>query len=143
MKNLFKEAHKMAKEIKNQYPEVDYKFQFSLCLKHLQTVKEESKMAELQGSEKQIEWATSIRETVTSWMNKGIEKAMPTFSESNLKRLEIIKSDMNNNQASFWIENFKGIKDDNLRPLFDYLNGEKAMICGRKIGKAINEIRGF
>ncbi|MFT8349241.1 hypothetical protein [Clostridium saccharoperbutylacetonicum] len=31
-KELFKEAHKMAKEIKKEYPNVDYMFQFSLCL---------------------------------------------------------------------------------------------------------------
>jgi hypothetical protein len=40
MKNLFKQAHKMAKEIKTQYPDVSYSFQFSLCLKHIQTIKE-------------------------------------------------------------------------------------------------------
>lgn len=41
-KELFKEAHKMAKEIKREYPEVDYMFQFSLCLSYLKEgVKEE------------------------------------------------------------------------------------------------------
>lgn len=29
-------AHKMTKEIKNEYPEVDYKFQLGLCLAYLQ-----------------------------------------------------------------------------------------------------------
>jgi len=38
-RNLFKEAHKLAKEIKNEYPEVDYKFQFSLCLAYLREEK--------------------------------------------------------------------------------------------------------
>lgn len=42
-KELFKQAHKMAKEIKTEYPEVNYKFQFSLCLTYLreEEVKEE------------------------------------------------------------------------------------------------------
>lgn len=35
MKNLLKEAHKMTKEIKREYPEVDYKFQLGLCLSFL------------------------------------------------------------------------------------------------------------
>ena len=34
-KNLMKKAHEMTKEIKEQYPEVDYKFQLSLCLSFL------------------------------------------------------------------------------------------------------------
>jgi hypothetical protein len=96
-------------------------------------------MKNLLGTEKQIAWATEIRETTTAWINKGIEKATPNFTESNLITLETIKADMNNNSASYWIENFKGIKEDNLKPLFTYLNNAK--VCGRKIGMAINEIR--
>ncbi|MDU7085932.1 MAG: hypothetical protein E6344_19785 [Clostridium sp.] len=34
-KELFVKAHKMAKEIKKEYPEVDYMLQFSLCLTYL------------------------------------------------------------------------------------------------------------
>ena len=34
-KELMIKAHKMAKEIKNEYPEVDYKFQLGLCLAYL------------------------------------------------------------------------------------------------------------
>lgn len=35
MKNIMKQAHKMTKDIKKEYPEVDYKFQLGLCLSHL------------------------------------------------------------------------------------------------------------
>lgn len=35
MKTLFKEAHKIAREIKEKYNDVDYKVQFSLCLSFL------------------------------------------------------------------------------------------------------------
>ena len=35
-KELMIKAHKMTKEIKNEYPEVDYKFQLGLCLAYLQ-----------------------------------------------------------------------------------------------------------
>ena len=44
MKNLFKEAHKLTKEIKEQYPEVDYKAQFGICLSYLRSNKEEGNM---------------------------------------------------------------------------------------------------
>ena len=44
MKNKFRKAHEMAKEIKREYPEVDYKTQFGLCLSYLLNNKEESKM---------------------------------------------------------------------------------------------------
>lgn len=44
MKNLFAKAHKMTREVKKTYPEVDYKFQFGLCLSFLYQNKEEEKM---------------------------------------------------------------------------------------------------
>jgi len=47
MKNQFKAAHEMAREIKAQYTDVNYSFQFSLCLKYLTSKKEEIKMVEL------------------------------------------------------------------------------------------------
>lgn len=40
-KNLMKEAHKMTREIKAQYPEVDYKTQLGLCLSYLSSKEEE------------------------------------------------------------------------------------------------------
>ena len=59
--NLFKAAHKMAKDIKSEYAEVNYKFQFGLCLSYLSKIEGEIKMVELKGSEKQIKWAEEIR----------------------------------------------------------------------------------
>ena len=35
MKNIMKEAHKLTKEIKAEYPNVDYKFQLGLCISYL------------------------------------------------------------------------------------------------------------
>ena len=35
MKNIMKEAHKLTKEIKKEFPEVDYKFQLGLCISYL------------------------------------------------------------------------------------------------------------
>ena len=42
--NLFKAAHKMAKDIKAEYSEVNYKFQFGLCLSYLSKIEGEIKM---------------------------------------------------------------------------------------------------
>lgn len=44
MKNLFKEAHKMTREIKKEFNEVDYKAQFAICLSYLHNNKEEKNM---------------------------------------------------------------------------------------------------
>lgn len=41
MKNLFKEAHKLTKEIVKKYGDVDYKAQFAVCLSYLAKNKEE------------------------------------------------------------------------------------------------------
>lgn len=58
MKNIMKKAHKMTKEIKEQYPEVDYQAQLGLCLSFLAQEGEEK----MEGTEKQIAYATSLRE---------------------------------------------------------------------------------
>ena len=39
-KDLMVKAHKMTKEIKNEYPGVDYKFQLGLCLAYLHVRRE-------------------------------------------------------------------------------------------------------
>lgn len=41
---LLRKAHKMTKEIKEQYPEVNYKFQYGLCLSYLLKIGEEAKV---------------------------------------------------------------------------------------------------
>lgn len=71
-KELFKAAHKMAKEIKAQYPEVDYKFQFSLCLAFIKEKGEKEEMSELQGSPKQIKWANDIRAKQLAELDKMV-----------------------------------------------------------------------
>ena len=60
-RNIMREAHKMTKEIKEQYPEVDYKAQLGLCLSFLSQEKGEKKMVELKGTAKQIKWAEDLR----------------------------------------------------------------------------------
>ncbi|ABG87889.1 hypothetical protein [Clostridium perfringens] len=72
MSLVMKEAHKMTKEIKKEFPEVDYKFQLGICMSYLLNRKGENEMVELQGSEKQVKWALSIREKTISTINEAI-----------------------------------------------------------------------
>lgn len=44
MKKIFKAAHKMTREIKAEYQDVDYQAQFSICLSYLLNNEEEEEM---------------------------------------------------------------------------------------------------
>ena len=72
MSSLMKEAHILTKEIKKEFPNVDYKFQLGICMSYLLNGKGENEMVELQGSEKQVKWALSIREKTISTINEAI-----------------------------------------------------------------------
>lgn len=64
---IIKKAHQMAKEIKREFTNVDYRVQFGLCLSYLiSNEKEDKKMKlpALEDSEKQIKWAEDIRKKV-------------------------------------------------------------------------------
>lgn len=76
--NIMKEAHKLTREIKKEFPNIDYKFQLGLCISYLYKNKEAVKMVELKGTEKQVKWGNSIRENllnkcdneeIKSWLN--------------------------------------------------------------------------
>jgi len=68
---LIREAHRLTKEIKREYPEVTYSFQFGLTMKYLLSdIKGVEKiMVELKGSEKQIKWAKDIRKDFSNWVD--------------------------------------------------------------------------
>lgn len=72
MSLVMKEAHRLTKEIKKEFPEVDYKFQLGICMSYLLNGEGENEMVELQGSEKQVKWALSIREKTISTINEAI-----------------------------------------------------------------------
>lgn len=75
MKNMslvMKKAHKMTRDIKNEFPNVDYKFQLGICMSYLLNGEGENEMVELQGSEKQVKWALSIREKTILTINEAI-----------------------------------------------------------------------
>lgn len=62
MKELMKEAHKMTKEIKKEFPEVDYKAQLGICMSYLLNKEEK-------GMEEKITW-----EDVKKQMDKAVEE---------------------------------------------------------------------
>ncbi|HBF4158644.1 TPA: hypothetical protein KOG59_003704 [Clostridioides difficile] len=124
MKILFKEAHKMAREIKRKYSNVDYKVQFSLCLSFLNK-KGDIKLKELKGSEKQIIWANDIRTDILNLTNE-LEKSkieriknedykikdmsIEEMTERCKRKFERIREAISNiENAKFFIDNFRNV----------------------------------
>ena len=120
-RNLMKEAHKLTKEIKKQYPEVDYKTQLGLCLSFLS--QEGGKvMVELKGTEKQVKWAEDIRNRIIK-VNEIFEKAIEgvdmdkmaksTWLDDNMYVIAQIslRNILAQEEAKFFIENFRDLKD--------------------------------
>lgn len=73
-KELMVKAHQLTKEIKAEYPEVDYKFQLGLCLAYLHAEGENKEMVELKGTEKQVKWAEDIRKEMLNDIESKKEK---------------------------------------------------------------------
>ncbi|MGX8128470.1 hypothetical protein ACWTV9_19580 [Clostridioides difficile] len=128
MKNLFKEAHKMTGEIKRKYNDVDYKAQFSLCLSFLNK-KEDTKMKELNGSEKQIAWANDIRKDILILVDelekckikrinigeyKVKDMGVEEMTDRCKRKFERIREEIRNiESAKFFIDNFRYILEYN------------------------------
>lgn len=71
MKNTFKRAHEIAREIKAEYPEVDYRTQFGICLSYLLNNKEEAEMTEEQAIKNLKEKLEEEYETSEESRRKG------------------------------------------------------------------------
>lgn len=115
MKNIFKEAHKMTREMVKKY-NVDYQTQFGLCVSYLLENKEEKEM--LKGSEKQVKWAEEIKRDMVECLENKIKATDSKFgkmemddkSRSNLnvglnffkEKLEEIKEE---DKATWFIDN--------------------------------------
>lgn len=113
MKKIFKEAHKMTREMVKEYG-VDYQAQFGLCLSYLLN-REEEEMRKLKGTERQVKWAEDILaifDEVVADVEKGIERDSKTEEkkEKQLKKLDEIKSRLNEmDNAGEIINNYKNI----------------------------------
>ena len=123
MKELMKKAHQMTREIKNEFPEVDYKFQLGLCISYLSKneMKEDVEMVELKGTEKQVKWAEDIRKEVVEKLQnvkneyekmileaeeKG--KRFPKRYTKNVTALEKLLNEVKENEsAKAFIEEYR------------------------------------
>ncbi|MCB2308880.1 hypothetical protein LGL08_20655 [Clostridium estertheticum] len=131
-KEMMIKAHKMTKEIKTEYAEVNYSFQLGLCMSYLAKEGEKKEMVELQGSEKQVAWAENIRATTIEKFETGV-KNVEGWKENHLEKIEKIRMELNNNTSSIWfIDNFKTEK-----MFFNFFNDQG--IYGRKLLKGLNK----
>jgi len=133
MKNLFKEAHKLTKEIKAEYPNVDYKAQFAICLSYLLsngegdykvetiTIKEIKEMVKEASKTKSIDevnyWERGSvkRLYFNRYTGSGVRVSIGTIiiEEDGKMKVDLIKSYTNDVKEIFnQIENkiFKGEK---------------------------------
>ena len=103
-----KEAHKLAKGIKAEFPEVDYKFQLGLCITYLAN-EGANTMVALKGSEKQVKWAEQIKAEMLQGF-KIIEAIKTVWAESMnepvliaiLEDAENAKTKVENEDRSEW-----------------------------------------
>ncbi len=115
MKNLFKKAHEMTREMKERYPEVDYQTQFGLCLSYLfEEGKEEEEVKELKGTPKQIAWAEKIREeqmeAVYRFQERWIAKLEKENNQEEIDKINDIVIKLENlDEASKWIDINQGM----------------------------------
>ncbi len=80
MKNLFKKAHKMTREMVKEYG-ADYQAQFGLCLSYL--LEERGiEMVELKGTEKQVKWAEDIRSNMMEGLNEETKELLQQITDS-------------------------------------------------------------
>ncbi|EGT0692715.1 TPA: hypothetical protein K8M96_002798 [Clostridium perfringens] len=132
MSLVMKEAHRLTKEIKKEFPNVDYKFQLGICMSYLLNGEGENEMVELQGSEKQIKWATDIRENTIKSIDRALEKLEEIQSErvskgrkrvrtfdKRINKLKVLLEEVKNESSSkIFIEEYRSKKVD------DFLNIE-------------------
>ena len=122
MKNIMKKAHEMTKEIKKEFPNVDYKFQLGLCLSflyHNEGVEEE--MVELKGSAKQVAWAEDIRNKFITDLNEIIKGWKERYEETRKKSANyayenavVFKEIISNNDSASWFINNRYFNIENI-----------------------------
>lgn len=79
MDDVYKEAHKMARKIYNEYEDVDYKFQFQLCLSYLSDKKTNARIQEILDEVNVTEHEARLLENVEYYYKKTFD------SQENLK----------------------------------------------------------
>ena len=112
--NILKKAHQLTKEIKREYPEVDYKAQLGICLTFLYDNKEVKGMVELEGTEKQVRWAEEIRKEMLD--TKNIEMALDKFGSHKSEKVQTVlnllknfKERVNTETSAKWFIKNRGL----------------------------------
>lgn len=108
MKKIFKEAHRMTREMVEKYG-VDYQAQFGLCLSYLLENKEGEEVKELKGTEKQVKWAEDIRmrqmKEYNSFKERWIEKRKAEGNQEELDYIEELTQKIESiDSAAKWID---------------------------------------
>lgn len=126
---MFKKAHQMTREVKAQFPKVNYRVQFGLSLAYLHNVEEEAKMVELKGTVKQVKWAEKIRERFVAESKKRFEMKMNLYKKMNKPELiekhtniyNFMMEKVNNENRSVWFIEIIGNSDRDYNYIFDNL----------------------
>ena len=118
MINLMKEAHKLTREIKAEYKDVDYKAQLGICISYLSKKEEVKEMVELEGTEKQVKWAEEIRKNLENALEgaKGFEDVEiwdEDCKEKIINKLNEIKAGVSNEKDSKWFINSRHFIEKN------------------------------
>ena len=79
--NILKEAHKLTKKIKKEFPEVDYKAQLSICISYLSQERRESEMTAVEKIENEVKtiadergYRDDFKVSVKTWETKDKSK---------------------------------------------------------------------
>lgn len=133
--NLMKEAHKMTREIKKEFPEVDYKAQLGICISFL--CKENKKgndkmeMAKLEGSEKQIKWAESLRDEFIKACDE-MKEHLETGKVSYKRRAMTMSSATKKVEKFVEIANGRELNKDNFIEVLQNIDAYKEKILANE-----------
>ncbi|MDK0695878.1 hypothetical protein P5E93_14840 [Clostridium perfringens] len=132
MKNVFKKAHEITKNIIRKGDSYRETFRLALIFVYSQIKKGENKMVELKGTEKQVKWANDIRKELLSIVeetrNHQVERvskkedkvkkdgtvltAQDRVNKMNARFNNIVEVIESNNESVWFIENFKSLTSD-------------------------------
>lgn len=111
--NIMKEAHKLAKEIKKEFPEIDYMAQLGICISYLSNKKEDVKMLEMKGTDKQVQYANDLVKVIA----ENVNKANTTLCDEEDKEIlkEMCKLFNNAEDILYYEDEIKSMNSDNAR----------------------------
>ena len=131
---MMKEAHRMAKEIKAEFPNVDYKLQVSLCVSYLMEEETKKIIAANEAKEAKKEVAAEVIElkNYLKTENKEAKKEdVKAATNNDIKMNKTIKTE--NNEVNAIDEFFKSWKERTIKYLEPQYTEKSAEAFERKI----------